>query len=346
MSDETTCPLCSSTLKNPSRYSQHGDAEYFDCPRCGTYLLDGYTKHDSRLGKNKHLVSAWIRRQHKLGTEIPIVAIRSEGPEPGIFDAITQIGLPKTVNDRLDTLLKAYADIVQDDFRKIISSQQYLYLIPEVAVKDIGDIYGLNQLLNQLGYIQLQSSIRDSNLTITAKGWFHIEELKSAAIESNYAFIAMWYDSCTEDYRKSVIAAVKYCGYNPIIIDSVDYNDFIMNEVINLIRQSRFIIADLTCLPEIDDSDNPKVLQGVRGGVYWEAGLAFGLGKPVIQTCKKSDESKRRVHFDLDQYPTIYWEDSDLSFDIRDIRSPITKPNFAEILANRILVLAGRGTIS
>ena len=72
MSDETTCPLCSSTLKNPSRYSQHGDAEYFDCPRCGTYLLDGYTKHDSRLGKNKHLVSAWIRRQHKLGTEIPI----------------------------------------------------------------------------------------------------------------------------------------------------------------------------------------------------------------------------------------------------------------------------------
>ncbi|GAI27661.1 unnamed protein product [marine sediment metagenome] len=58
-------------------------------------------------------------------------------------------------------------------------------------------------------------------------------------------------------------------------------------------------------MPEEDNKT--KVTGGVRGGVYWEAGMAYGMGKTVIQTCIATEESKRRIHFDLNQYRTIFW---------------------------------------
>lgn len=59
-------------------------------------------------------------------------------------------------------------------------------------------------------------------------------------------------------------------------------------------------------------------LTGYRGGVYFEAGFAKGLGKPVIFTCRKdwfdgvlSSEGKpikEKVHFDINHQNIIVWE--------------------------------------
>jgi nucleoside 2-deoxyribosyltransferase len=57
------------------------------------------------------------------------------------------------------------------------------------------------------------------------------------------------------------------------------------------IRASRFVIAELT---------------HENRGVYWEAGFAEGLGRPVIYTCKKSAELK--THFDTNHHLTVRWE--------------------------------------
>ena len=98
-----------------------------------------------------------------------------------------------------------------------------------------------------------------------------------------------------------------------------DIND----EIIATIRRSRFMVCDLT---------------GYRGGVYFEAGFAYGLGLPVIYTCRKdwSSEDKLRdkdgniietlkdssgrdirvrkegVHFDLAHRNRIEWEEDKL----------------------------------
>jgi len=153
----------------------------------------------------------------------------------------------------------------------------------------------------------------------------------------------MWYNSYMQSYRDSAIAAVTFCGYRPLIIDLHEFNDFIMDQVVTMIRDSRFLIADLTCLPE-NATGEEKVRQGVRGGVYWEAGMAYGMGKTVIQTCEDNDESKRRIHFDLQQYQTIFWKEDELSTSIRDITKPLSDANFAEKLAQRILATIGKGT--
>jgi nucleoside 2-deoxyribosyltransferase len=59
---------------------------------------------------------------------------------------------------------------------------------------------------------------------------------------------------------------------------------------------------------------------GHRGGVYYEAGFALGLGRPVIWTCHK--DHLTQAHFDTRQYNHIEWSDS------RELR---------ERLRNRIL---------
>ena len=55
------------------------------------------------------------------------------------------------------------------------------------------------------------------------------------------------------------------------------------------------MIADFTSEPE-----KP------RGGVYFEAGFAYGLSIPVIWTCHK--DLIEQVHFDTRQFNHILWE--------------------------------------
>jgi nucleoside 2-deoxyribosyltransferase len=73
------------------------------------------------------------------------------------------------------------------------------------------------------------------------------------------------------------------------------HNNRIDDEIAAMIRRSKFIVADFT---------------GRRGGVYFEAGFALGMGLPVIWVCSK-DELKD-VHFDTRQYNFIVWEEGKL----------------------------------
>jgi nucleoside 2-deoxyribosyltransferase len=67
------------------------------------------------------------------------------------------------------------------------------------------------------------------------------------------------------------------------------------------IRRSRFVVADFT---------------GHRGGVYFEAGFAMGLGLPVFWTCRK--DGLAGLHFDVRQYNCIDWDDpADLATRLR-----------------------------
>ena len=101
-----------------------------------------------------------------------------------------------------------------------------------------------------------------------------------------------------------------------------------MNRVINQIKESRFLIADLTC----DKKD------GMRGGVYYEAGLAEGLGMPVILTCEKEAHNQGLVHFDLKQFNTILWYIDDKGF-IRADGHP--DEDFSQYVADWIIRTVG-----
>lgn len=337
------CPICLQDLTEPARVLQGKDATRYNCETCGQYDVSDYTLVDSRFNDLKPLIRAWIRRQNKHGIPHPQVGASIEGASVDWFEGLKHMNFPQTVSEKTNALLKAYAEIVEDDYKKIVKVRLCKNLVSEIAAKDVDEVLGLNQLLEELGYIWSVESHPNEHIRITAKGWLHIEELSKVSYSSDSAFIAMWYDPSLQSYRDSATAAVISCGYRPLIVDLHEFNDFIMDTVVAMIREARFLIADLTCRPETAAGEG-KVKQGVRGGVYWEAGMAYGMGKTVILTCEDNDESRRRIHFDLQQYQTIFWKQHEFSTTIRDITSPIPDANFAEKLAQRILATIGKGT--
>ena len=337
------CPICLTDLNSLPRILQDRDASVYDCPQCGRYELEGLAEIHSEIESSRQLISAWIRRQNKHGVT-PFIGVYSLTGD--WFKNLRSSGLPTTVNQKLDSLLLAYADIVQDDYAGIVKSQRYPTLVSDIAGRGYDEVRGLNLLLEDLGLVWSEPSHRNEHIRITAKGWQRLTELAAPVQSNDSAFIAMWFDASLGTYRDCVVQAVGSCGYKPVIIDDVEFNDFIMNEVTRFIREARFVIADLTCAPEVSSDADSRVVGGVRGGVYWEAGMAYGLGKPVVLTCRDDACSRGRIHFDLGQYQTIFWTEQELDPTIRPLSSHLSDPNFGERLALRILATVGKGSYS
>ena len=336
------CPVCLSELKTAPRPSEKAFASINDCPQCGQYVLGDVANLNRELHDSKQLISAWLRLQNKRGNNRPFIS--DNFPVEDWFKNLRNMGFPQTVNEKLGGLLKAYADILKDDYHRIIAVDQHLELVSDIAAKNLDEITGLNRLLTELEYIESDITESDKRVRLTAKGWLRIDDLSKAISTSDSAFIAMWFDPQTNACREAIKEAVTACGYNPVIVDDTEFNDFIMDEVITLIRQARFLIADLTCMPEEDNKAKTKVNGGVRGGVYWEAGMAYGMGKTVIQTCKEDDCSINRIHFDLNQYTTIRWEDNNLTTGHIELYNQVDNPSFAQKLVQRIMATVGKGS--
>ena len=139
---------------------------------------------------------------------------------------------------------------------------------------------------------------------------------RAATTDYSQAFVAMWFDdSVAEAYDEGIAPAIEECGYEPKRIDRDPRVDKIDDAIISEIRRSRFLVADFT-----------HGERGARGGVYYEAGFAYGLEKPVIYTCRADMVSN--LHFDTRQFAHIVWR---------------TPEELREGLKDRILARIGEG---
>ncbi|MFN3076853.1 MAG: hypothetical protein ABT940_08250, partial [Alphaproteobacteria bacterium] len=155
---------------------------------------------------------------------------------------------------------------------------------------------------------------------LTPLGYHHLTEIETKVIDSQQAFVAMWFDgSMTKVYDDAILQAIQDSGYKPVRIDRKDHNNKIDDEIISEIRRSRFVVADFT-----------HGICGPRGGVYYEAGFAHGLNIPVIFTCQK--DAVTDVHFDTRQYNHILWTTDKLD-------------EFRAALMNRITATIGDGPL-
>jgi nucleoside 2-deoxyribosyltransferase len=119
-----------------------------------------------------------------------------------------------------------------------------------------------------------------------------------------------------EFFNNGIEPGVRAAGYEALRIDRTEHNNRIDDEIIAAIRQTKFLIADFT---------------NSRGGVYYEAGFAKGLGHEVIWSVR--DDHLHDVHFDTRQYNFIVWRADDL-------------PSFAKALQNRIDATVGKGPLT
>lgn len=154
-------------------------------------------------------------------------------------------------------------------------------------------------------------------VVVQPDGYTRVEEQRVNP-SSEQVFVAMWFDqSMNGAYENGIERGVRAAGYRPLRIDRKEHLNKIDDEIIAEIRRSRFIVADFT-----SPKDRP------RGGVYFEAGFALGLGMPVVWACRK-DEIEA-VHFDTRQFNHITWEEP---------------PALAKQLRDHILATIGQGPL-
>lgn len=279
-----------------SMESESGGGRY-NSPRAGGWykITDTAMATISNLdARQRTYLTTWLVEQRRLGDIAPKVT----SSDVSRFKS----GSPKSLTYRRDGLLKAIlkhspglGDTVE------YSGSTFLpYILAETESLQVLEVGALVSFCVNDRLLSQQS--RD-HVALTFNGYSRLEELNLTSSSATQAFVAMWFGpEVAQAYADGISPAILDAGYIPMRIDQKEHNNKIDDEIIAEIRRSRFLVADFTCgLVETDGT--PTAIP--RGGVYYEAGFAQGLGIPVIWCCR--EDHINHVHFDTRQFNHITW---------------------------------------
>lgn len=317
------CVFCNKELEETPKTSSR--EIHCRCENCGEYdlaYLNEYAvrylfTNNSELNGKGYLFSGYINKLNSEGDFYKLIS------EEEILNIYRSGVLPNTIYRKLDNLLNT-----------IYESSKYFGEEIEILLNKYLKYYAVNEeeLNNMINALLEKAYIKRGSISsyyyITLDGITYLEKQNSIVPNNNQCFVAMWFnEEMMSVFQNTIIPTLKDLGYNALIISMVNHNDIINDKIIAEIRKSKFMIADFS---------------GNRGGVYFEAGFAMGLGKQVIWTCsdkyfnknvnvsisgKDSEgiqriiqfEEERKLHFDIDHYNFIIWKDEqELSTKLRD----------------------------
>lgn len=311
------CPVCHTAEAKVSSHPTR-DASNVVCPQCGQFTISrtavAILKNEDDSLRWK--ISAWINEfapSMVTSTEVELARasvvpslhhradrmlrwIANKFPA-GHYFSFEDLG-------KVDYIEKTPGDLVFNGY--VLVSSHLAAIGWNRSTKELA--YMVDDVLcEELGYLAGESPGR---YRVSPKGLLYLEGRRESV--SSVGFCAMWFNPEVLPLWTDVIEpATREAGYEPLRIDSKQHNGKIDDEIMASIRASRFVVSDFT---------------GSRGGVYYEAGFAHGLGLPVIFMCREGDE----LHFDVRQYNCIFWKPENLE----DAKSQ---------LKNRILATLGQG---
>jgi len=312
MAEQKKCPLCGKESKRHSCFGPLNQLCLIDCDICGEYEITDQALHYLELGcreKDLYLLSGVTRitrwkwgRCYRIKKDVVC--------EDQAFEIEIRSMAPLDVNDRMNMLLQ-YLVNESENYGAIVKLDPKLDY-PIVFGKNNDEFLFCLKHLVEMNYLDDSNSTMNAyELVITAKGWERVEQLQKPNIESKQAFVAMWFSDEVEGaFTKGIAPLEGDTGFSMLRVDTKQFNEKICDRIIAEIRESRFLVADVT---------------GQRQGVYFEAGYAKGLGLPVIWTCR--EDEKEKCHFDTRQYNHIFWK---------------TPEELRDKLRDRILATIGR----
>jgi len=295
----TPCPICRSPM---IKYAPAGgllanaQGEWSaDCPRCGIFHTTPKTEAEWKGRKADETrtaaASGWLR--HNPGSRILTTAD---------VDALCAVQIPD-VERRGRFLLEEISRRNPSIGGEINFSFQDTGILPWLAVsyssKAAEVVYLLDRYLRgefefiewpQQNPAMLSTAI--GKVSITPKGHAFLASRSSQTGHGEIGFCAMWFGEEVQPLWQIVIEpGIRDAGFDPVRIDKLAHNAKIDDQIIAAIRASRFVVADFT---------------GQRGGVYYEAGFAEGLGIPVIRMVRRDQIDE--LHFDTRQYFHLAWD--------------------------------------
>lgn len=310
--DNGKCPICERTDCIVSLNSTSADPIDLcfsgQCNCCGWVSIN-------RLVVNEIVNNSTMPRSDMLGYLKRHTIIREKSGSSSIMtirtinDLKDGVFLPTTPLEQVDMLIEHIASqqASLSDFVRFDSSKDY----PICFAKNESDFCFIVKSAYELGYIKGRGKnddpimdnggrlhLSDEFLMLTLKGWERVQKLKEQSPYSRQVFVAFHFDPndvMKGIYDSAIAPAVSECGLFPYVTLDDDHGNSITDIIIAGIRKSRFVIADVT-----DASQN----------VYYEAGFAYGLGIPVILTCRE-DSAENDMKFDTSHIKHILWKDGE-----------------------------------
>ncbi len=290
MSYKDKCPVCG--MDANVSFSEEFYLDGVICSRCGRFLIieeaDDYIKRKKINRSDFNACLYYYLTHYRKNKNLYVVLDEkidiSKKYNTTTVDEIMNL-YPKTISERIDMILKNFVEmsIKVGDYIQVYSELEFLPItFSEIPTESEYIFLVMNdmQLISKPAQWGWDTPLR---FKIQYKGWQRIDELQKQFTTKNQGFIAMWFDPSMNKVEAAIKEAITESGYIPMIISDKEHNNQIVPEILYEIKNSDFVVADFT--------DN-------RGGVYYEAGYAFGQGKEVIVTV---NEEKDSPHFDVAQ---------------------------------------------
>ena len=297
----------------------------YESPRAGgRYHIDSTAHHELQqpdISDLRKKVSWWLASQRRQGVKIPQVT----------RDVLPYLQTQPMLHpgERAEWLLWYLADrTTRIGERLSFLEDSGLYYGALVATQSVSmsEILEFTRHLIQSHALEsVYGNIKHGTITfsVTVAGFEEVRQ-RTQAPAYDQAFVAMWFaQNIRHIYDKGIKPAIEGAGYKPYLIIGDPSVDKIDDAIIANIRQSKFVVADLT---HGDD--------GHRGSVYYETGFAQGLGLEVIRTCRSDLIDANSLAFDTRQHNHIRWDKDNTNY-----------PAFIQELTDRIIARVGRGPI-
>jgi hypothetical protein len=284
----------------------------FECVRCGAFRCDHYAiirlRRIEWSAQQIGVVRGYVRRNQGLFLQGEDVEQLASRPTPSVGEKAAQLLLglsqehpragesfwaPVWGVQKALAMLEKYGK--NDELPEEVSSDHSMKDLRWLAVISAADASELDWFVFVclMGQGLIGKGVADGQITITMPGWQEITRLQQINARSRIAFVAMSFlPTFTPLFETGIMPAIEAAGYRAERVDRTEHNNRIDDEIIARIRQSRFLVADFT---------------KQRGGIYFEAGYALGLGLPVIWLARES--ALKKVHFDNRQYNFIPWRE-------------------------------------
>lgn len=299
MSNQThePCPICKLDGQDVETWDA-GERLSLKCPRCGNFTI---TRTAATIAERTDLgpkLSAWIRERTESGADIPEI-------DSNTLKEIHTVLPTYGVSDKQLLLLRAFERNTQFPGQRLDVVPLFDYPLAWAAGVDEFR-YLLRSILerNLVRRTDGPTTLGDASaykIQITPDGWAFLDDHARPSVISNQVFVAMSFlPELKPVWENGIRPALKKARFQPYRVDAEPHIDRIDTKIITEIKNSRFLVADVT---------------HQRPGVYFEAGYALGLGLPVFWCVRKDDLDN--VHFDTRQYNHIVWEnEADLAIQL------------------------------
>lgn len=333
MKKSEICPFCNSLANSEIDYDK--GTVLWECPTCGRFKLSVHLVGNDFLKPNfKDMVATYLfyngvhqKAEDLFASKRQYIWLDNEphkSDENNYFEDVTmdQIKAFYNVNftQKISMILldvakrsRFFDNWVRYSFNQILS-------MTFGKRWDNNRIYHedilTNQILFILSYLKnnhfidygINNPNGDYSLKMLTSGWARVENTEQDNSEKKNVFIAMSFDESMNEVKETIKKAIISNGYIPRIMDEIEHNNQIVPEMLYEIRQAKFLIAELT---------------NHNNGAYFEAGYALGVGKDVIQVCRK-DTFREDGHFDVKQVNTILWKNQEDLYKRLDARIKAT----------------------